>query len=759
MIPELTLSGRRLASIPAIHNRAVFADAVHRACRDDVNRPNAIAVELGPGAVKAVAAWFRDLFGERNVTMELPCMLGLVRRNHLIHPKHRAAVIRLQEEYGLPLAELPVSILWEHAGFANLSLLCLSPTDSMIEAIRSAVELGIPVFGVDLESCAHADRSRALIEDPLSAGANLSGYVDRNAPRCSQTGDRWVDGRREEVMASRLRLLMERYDHVVFTGGLGHWQRLRQRLVDPKLRPAAAFPEGDADAYLRVLVDPIMAVRDMDVFPEISARYEVLRRQPLDSRDARLMYQGLLRDKLAVADRVAERHERDRLIAFAQYLGNLCLVNQRQVPEVIDTVNAADAMVSSSFARRFGEELISKSIPWASREQHPDLPYLRAESLHPSEGKFSAPGTRARLVASNVQSPSFFVQRMRPEHDQRLPVNMESPFPPDAGENNPGPASSQHWVWPPCEHLLFGTGCQAIAEVITSAEGRRVEPFSGSLHEGVDSKATLRAFARGRGRVHVRVGSAQLQCRAQEELSEPVVYLFGSGTGARRPSWRITEAGFDLAPYVQDRARYHDIVQHQGSVFVAQVAFCECGDPEPRLRPWVYEVRHLWGAIGFGNPCANAVQGARWVESCDYARFPILRSGDMSLLCGLYRDRHRLALDPGAWTSTLVRLALPYARHRVVVVAPDGYLLPPEIGFEARSRELQVEIVPTSFFSADRLAAIRKQYLVFSKNDNGLDFPEGIEAVLGQTSRAHIEILPSWMRAQLQPSRKTLRAP
>ena len=30
MIPELTLFGHRLTSIPAVHNRAVFAEAVHR---------------------------------------------------------------------------------------------------------------------------------------------------------------------------------------------------------------------------------------------------------------------------------------------------------------------------------------------------------------------------------------------------------------------------------------------------------------------------------------------------------------------------------------------------------------------------------------------------------------------------------------------------------------------------------------------------------------------------------------------------------
>ena len=127
---EIRLKGRTLIAVPAVHYRAVFARHVHAACVNEKSRLDAIAVELGPGAAAAVSAWLKEL-GMSQGSKKMPIMLGLACRNRRIQPKHRDKAISLQKQYGKPLHEIPSSVLWEHLGYAPVSYLCLSPTDSI----------------------------------------------------------------------------------------------------------------------------------------------------------------------------------------------------------------------------------------------------------------------------------------------------------------------------------------------------------------------------------------------------------------------------------------------------------------------------------------------------------------------------------------------------------------------------------------------------------------------------------------------------
>ena len=169
---KLLLKDRTLMAVPAVHNRAVFARHVHTSCVNEKSRPDAIAVELGSGAVAAVSTWFKEL-GMGLGTNKMPFMLGVTCHNKRIHPKHRDKTIFLQKKYGAPLHKIPQSVLWEELGYAAVSFLCLSPTDSIIEAIRCGVEFGIPVYGIDLEETAPLEKKSFVIEDPLAAQDDL----------------------------------------------------------------------------------------------------------------------------------------------------------------------------------------------------------------------------------------------------------------------------------------------------------------------------------------------------------------------------------------------------------------------------------------------------------------------------------------------------------------------------------------------------------------------------------------------------------
>lgn len=752
MIPRLDLGGSTLWAVPAVHHQMGFAGAVHDALHDPATRPEAVAVELGQGAVDAVAQWMLELGVAGPAVVPLPCMLGLVRKNRRIHPRHRATALRLQEVHGKPIEQLPASVLREHLGHAGIGLLCLSATDSIIEAIRSAVELSLPVYGIDLEDCAAVDREGPPIEDPTGAGEDPERWARRNAAAAAKGRDPWVDGRRELFMAAHLRRLLGQHRSVLFTGGLGHWEPLGASLRNDERPVAADAPRGWTGEYRRVLVDPAIAVRHMDRFPDLTWRYEEQRARAAGGRIGRIATGDLMAEKIAVACACAAPDERERLAGFAHYLANLAVIGLRAGLEFASLLNAADTMVSRVFALRLGEALLKDGLSWATHEQFPQLPQLIASPPTPDELGFAGCGEKAEWVQDGRRSRPFFLGGERRGDVPPLTVPLQamtSPVPPVGA---PGPCTSANWVWPPCESRFFGT-CYAAAAIAWENERNRiVEPFAGSLLDGVDIKATLRAHARGQGRVQVRDSRQRRRAVEQEELTEPVVCLFEARADVVGARWGHLRAGSGLDRYVRDPVRHREVREREGDYFISSVQVSERRTPEEHLQPWVGEVRYLWGSVAFGNPCINAQQGARWVEEGDYQRSPILRGGGIEELCHYYRSRFEVHLDLADWRTALVRIAIPFARRRVVVVAPDSFIASNELVQEAAARRVALAMVPLSTFPAECIAAIRRQYFVTPCDNDGIEFPEQLSAVLGERADAHFGELPSWIRAQTRPA-------
>ena len=66
-------------------------------------RPEAVAVELGPHLTNAITSWMKELGVSPLKETELPCMLGLLYSNRLIHPDYQETVLGLQAHFGKPL--------------------------------------------------------------------------------------------------------------------------------------------------------------------------------------------------------------------------------------------------------------------------------------------------------------------------------------------------------------------------------------------------------------------------------------------------------------------------------------------------------------------------------------------------------------------------------------------------------------------------------------------------------------------------------
>jgi hypothetical protein len=752
MMPRLRFGSSELLAVPAVHHRAVFAEVLNRACRDEGSRPEAVAVELSQDAVDAVVKWFKELGVGSTDNHKIPCMVGLAKSNRRIHPRYKQAALRLQEMHGKPLHEISPGILCRELNFAPVALLCLSATDSIIEAIRSAVEMGLPVYGVDLGDLANTEQTPVMLQDPILAQGALVDYVKRNESACISHRDAVVDVRRELVMAARLKRLLKDYRQVLFTGGIGHWRALEQRLSDAQLAPATLASASELEKYQRVIVAPSMAVHQMDVIPALTAHYENIRALPPDAPERHLNYPAILRTCLAEACARAETKNPEMIPAFCQYLANRCLLNQSRVPDLFLILNAARDMISADFAHKLGKILVTDALDWANARQWPHLPYFRqTEGAHDE--------LTAALPADIIEHGKISFRTYVIHRCESWKLN-DDPLLPDISNLDPMPRKKQSpgigysWVWPPGETLLFATAYTASNIVDHKLRERCPEPFTGSLHEGVDAKATLRSFIQGEHRIQVKALSAptRMSLRTKDD-DEPTVFIFESEARIRGGRWDtlLAGCGYEIRKFVQDQKRYDEITGRRGDGFIAAVEFFSNPEPDERLKAHLSEFRYLYGVTIFGNPSLNNLQSARWLESCDYTGCPILRWRSIETLFEYYQQEHHLALDHHKWVSSLVRIALPYAKRRVVVVLPKNQDIETSVLRDAANRRVGIERMSLASFPSERIDAIRKQCLVQSLDVNKMEYPKALSDAFGESPRAHLDLLPARIRAQLNP--------
>jgi len=420
---ERRIGNSRLTAVPAVHFRIPFAHAINEICSTPATRPKAIAVELGEASCRAVHEWLFELKTEmaRGVTTELPCMLGLTKPVRRIRTSKKEQAWALQERWKKSLHEIPPDILREELDFSSVSVLYLSSTDSIIEAIRCAIELDVPVYGVDLEETAYSTRKEASLEDPVQAHRDLDRYVRRNADYAAYARCNEIDDRRDRAMAARLKGLLEKHDHVLFTCGLAHWIRLDSLLTDAQVQPAPFPPEekNATEQFIRCIIHPLHAVHHMDLFPVMASEYE-RKRNPawrrsagsLDYIDPDRTFQILLdetyfeyfADDGDQDDQLKRRFEDlENLQSFEQVLTNLCLLKQMEVPDLFTVLETAEAMMSPQFCRRLAEELMA--FEWAQSADHSQLPTLEFVPTSTSQGlKAEYRDHRGR------RSKSFFVE-------------------------------------------------------------------------------------------------------------------------------------------------------------------------------------------------------------------------------------------------------------------------------------------------------------------------------------------------------------
>ncbi len=664
-------------------------------------------------------------------------MLGLLDHNHLIHPGLQSRVDLLQEHLAKPLSAVEPAILREILGFYPRNVLPLSVTDSICEAVRSGVQHEIPVFGVDLEEFAQRPESYRLTDDLREQEFDLDDYT-RHGERFTHIRDPYIDFRRETAMAARLKFLLSRHKKVLFVGGLAHWTSITALLGDDTVRPAELLIRNSKPPGKRVIIHPSMAVNYMDHFPVMSTLYEAWRaaasggeKEPFPmagkvSRDIlQKTFQEYAGQERAPGD-VSDKGE--LMLLFDNYVRRLCLLSGRKFPSMADLLETARILMPEAFYTLLLDNLMDLGQPWASSSMFPQYPVISSQRsgvrLFPAE-----PGERPL-------QHHFTEWKWKDE----AKIEPEQRWFPD-------------WIWPPCEAVLFGSAWEAQKIALTVPADTLPVPFDteGAFHRGIDLKASLRSVIRGERKIYVKKESGTpAPFLPDEKNPEPAVFLFDLFPPEKNTHWSLLIAGSGIEDHIVNGKNYEETVRKFGRYFISSISMIHDSDVPGELNPCVNSFSLLEGICLFGNPCINAVQGARWLEETNFRACPALTSTSLKNLLEYYRHWHGTTIDPLDWTTALIRFAIPFAKERAVVIAPDGFRLPEIARREARKRGISLDFLPLGTFSPERITAMRRRMTVTASDADGLSYPPETIACLGEQPDHYFELLPPHQRRQLR---------
>jgi len=524
------INGSDLFAVPAVHFHYAFAQEVNRLSRHPDTKPDAMVVELGPNTAAAAKNFILELFDTRANKTNLPLLLGMFKSEIRRQQK------RLRFFYEFTKYESQNKFLERESRSdkRSLSLLPLSPTDSIIEAIRCAIELDIPVYGVDVEDIGTPKYGHAMIQDPAIAAGNVEKYVETHLKFAEAGRDDAIDDMREKAMASRLKAILKTHSRVLFTCGLAHWRRIQCHLADLDiLADHSVENDIDPEFFCRVIVHPVLAIRYLDKYPKAAEAYESTR-SPAHQQSRRtpkaLPHRQMFSDTF---NRVCTRYftqnsswqtneakHRD-LFACAklkQYMLNLCIVNQLIGPDMRTSLKAAGSVMSASFCEALTAGLMD--IDWLSPTDYPDLPIIgkAQDSNGDFKGVFKNPdGRRTKPFRMHV----------------RQGFKRNDNFPVVSWEWKEEPRRNTYFfggyirTWPAWDHLLTGLSVEARKKTAKNDKQKITTPFDGSLYEGLDIKASMRSYIRGEDRIYVK-DARLIDSRALEKMFDfvPTVILF-----------------------------------------------------------------------------------------------------------------------------------------------------------------------------------------------------------------------------------------
>ena len=433
-----------------------------------------------------------------------------------------------------------LSLVLGEAGADTHAFLAVEPFDAIVEALRTARELGRPAELIDLD-VADYPRMREPLPDSfalarLGYDAFLAAYyAHAERPRLPQ------DDARETMMAHALQRLAARGGRVTCVLGAHHLPGVLERLATPQPRPLARARARTLRLYNW---SPRSSQEFLSEPPFLAAAYEHWRREPgpragtpappSDAGAAAPRTTGAPPDRETEAERLLhgaaqayrERYLQDvtprQLRQVGRFARKYAIVDGLVSPDLFHLVTAARGMVDDDYAFEVWER--GSDYPW--QDGSGLLPTIDLDE-------------RFALVEGRRLTLHRPVRRRRPQvREFARKKRLREQFSGRWKAQWSGRMICSH---PPEDLVIedYGRYLRHKARALLSAERTRVEPFQVSLKDGVDVRETLRNWHEGK-----------LYVREQLALGGKVgsvVVVFDVDTAAddapERYPWRVTWLG------------------------------------------------------------------------------------------------------------------------------------------------------------------------------------------------------------------------
>lgn len=430
--------------VPSIHQRIAFAEEVRRRVMEYA--PEVIAVELP----RSLSSW-------------------IVR-----------GVLRLPQ----------ISAVCEPAdGAGQMEMIPIDPCDSLIEAVRLALELDLPVEWLDASSTRGPYPEADLPDDLMIASVGLERYVETVLPHLEAGRDATP---REQSMAVRLHRLARSGRRVLCVLGLAHFAAVRRLLADPAgTQDEISDPPPPRPGAFLAHLAPDSLMETLREIPHLAGRREAMRPALGEGEGHAFDKLLALRELLKQAETPYEERCRATINlaqqkSLYQFMRNLALVQGRLGPDLYSVVMSAKSTVDGDY----GYEVYELARTYGPQEKQAGLPLLEIRN---GRGRLDGGDERYEIEGLFGAPP---MEKISIRFRRRPPLEMREIWKQQWNENDPRGICS----WPPEDETQerFMDFLRKRALAVLSSDRRQVVEFSTSLLDGLDVRETVRNWHTGK---------------------------------------------------------------------------------------------------------------------------------------------------------------------------------------------------------------------------------------------------------------------
>ena len=374
----------------------------------------------------------------------------------------------------------------------SLYYMC-EPCDASFEALRSALELKIPSFCIDLDVADYPETKDFLPDAYSITRIGLKNYYEayKNIALKKETAKKTLDHMREMFMAKKLKELQFSYERILFVCGMAHVENVL------KLTEQNAFPIYEHCTRNSIELRALTEKSNREVMAEfgyLSSKYEDARIQKFKNNlpdRQKIIYQLFKDASVEYIKNTGNAFPGYHFRNIMKFLRNYALIYDRLMPDLFQIITAAKLNVDSNYAY----EVWSLATNYEHRKN--------VDSLNESDLSIEDIWGKAKIIRFNMKQKSrknsFFERQAKSKSSYRF--------------KPPGMFSICSY---PKEDLVierFGNFLKKRGSELLREESAKTLKFTTSIEDGIDTRETIRhwhekkIYVKVKGKPQGEVGS------------------------------------------------------------------------------------------------------------------------------------------------------------------------------------------------------------------------------------------------------------